>query len=811
MRVIDTIYSDGENPEAKQRQEVQETLKTVKTARRLVKTTSPDTSVNQETTPDDPTPETSNSYGRRIIKMSENEEKHSDFAENVKSSEYRQTVPKKQFNVTESEFYKYKVYKRRQERMEAKHRNNTQEYSKLVDTRTATTDNPSGHETATDTENPKTSVEYKQTYSAQKITSANRKHAPQTKSENVFKENKFLKSKQSVRYTESPSPSVASRKEIKPTNSNNTSATKPQRRLVDKSTATTTAATTKNEKAAQVAENESKAAEAAKRANVYTAIVRRTAQETRKGWNSITDNSKKVFLDEDVSTGATYKSMKSGNMLKFVAMLVLLLLLIIPIFPVLIMMFAADMSLQGTYTASQVKYIYQEAWDNELYDTMCNLTDMPLGDTLPIVVGNQAIDWREVFSVYYAYIWDQGADAQTDLVMFTDQDADSLDISSSGSSYLYDVFWTMNDILTDVSALTERATSEDSLYIELNDKNGNPSYTGYEVEYACLVICYHPNLDVVYKKLNMSNDAINLCKTYLSSEYDEVFDEIINTPQYGEGADVVAYAETKMGQKSDEFNRWYNNGYFSYFPWCCLFANYCMYQCGYSSIIPKKGEGAFTTCEYLKDWYKSNSNPGTYVHIKGESNISVVPQAGWLILFTKKADSSYTRCTHVGIVKSYDPKTNKVTYISGNSYRGTSPGYGKNYVCEGSITMDGTTRLEGFCIPAYPVKESKTKREQAIEDGNFPCNYDEMVKTVDKSMLVNTYTPLGKMMQTAIEIRNELEKGLDPKCLNNNVVSDWHYLRYPLSSQSEPSSKTLAERIELLNNDPYYYNITYIN
>lgn len=129
--------------------------------------------------------------------------------------------------------------------------------------------------------------------------------------------------------------------------------------------------------------------------------------------------------------------------------------------------------------------------------------------------------------------------------------------------------------------------------------------------------------------------------------------------------------------------------------WCAMFVSWCADQCGYidSGIMPKSA-----SVLGFQDWYKKNN-----LYQAAESGYQ--PQKGDIVIFLNGM-------SHTGIVADYDPGTDRITTIEGNSgISNTSPFHLGSKVTK-NIYPRTARIITGYGTPNYP--DSVT--------GNLPGN-----------------------------------------------------------------------------------------
>lgn len=118
-------------------------------------------------------------------------------------------------------------------------------------------------------------------------------------------------------------------------------------------------------------------------------------------------------------------------------------------------------------------------------------------------------------------------------------------------------------------------------------------------------------------------------------------------------------------------------------PWCAYFVAYCAREAGFvdSDLYPWDGY-----CPSVRDWFAARgqfvqASPGT-----------VIPSPGDPILFDWQADGV---ADHIGIVLYYDPATNKIHTIEGNTSNAAGPTGPDNNLSEKE--REYNYQIMGFC------------------------------------------------------------------------------------------------------------------
>lgn len=153
----------------------------------------------------------------------------------------------------------------------------------------------------------------------------------------------------------------------------------------------------------------------------------------------------------------------------------------------------------------------------------------------------------------------------------------------------------------------------------------------------------------------------------------------------GNGMDTVAVAREELANAASNIGGFkYKDWYGMNADWCAMFVSWCADQCGYieSRIFPR------TASVYqMYDFFRSNGR----FHYKEES---YEPQPGDVII--------YNVSQHTGLVVDYDPETQMITTIEGNTgSSSTSPFHLGSQVNERHYPKS-SARITGFGNPDYP-------------------------------------------------------------------------------------------------------------
>lgn len=166
-------------------------------------------------------------------------------------------------------------------------------------------------------------------------------------------------------------------------------------------------------------------------------------------------------------------------------------------------------------------------------------------------------------------------------------------------------------------------------------------------------------------------------------------------PERTDGTEIAAVAREEL-QVSDEniggvkYKIWYGMDA----DWCAMFVSWCADQCGYveAGIMPKTA-----SVSTMRSWYEQRD----LFRIR-ESGYE--PRAGDVVIFGNGM-------SHTGLVVEYDPETNILTTIEGNTgSSGTTPYHKGSRVRmkRYPITYD---HIIGYGTPEYPEQEEEEATE----------------------------------------------------------------------------------------------------
>ena len=349
---------------------------------------------------------------------------------------------------------------------------------------------------------------------------------------------------------------------------------------------------------------------------------------------------------------------------------------------------------------------------------------------------NGDIPWRNVISLYYAYV--------------SDKDIENKNTFTSGSDtyqYFSEVFWASNCVCYDFNSYYEFETPFELRYIITEV----PYQTeGLTFAYGFLVLCYHPDPYVVAAQLGFNDTELAALADYLDPQYDESFSSLESMIETGTGIGMIDVATQQVGNGWEPYCNWYTNGSGYRFPWCACFVSWCADQNGYidSGVIP-----CLIDCVYYYEWFNNENNPGEFIYTYQNTayQTTIEPQPGWLVIW--EWDDNHSALSHIGIVESYDASTGYLITLEGNSSDQVRRVTNWRQYPEAAIW--------GFCIPAYP--EELTAAELTSIDLGICEEYMWVApvdgnNTIAAAALADNPVPQN-MLNIAWEIVGILESG----------------------------------------------------
>lgn len=155
---------------------------------------------------------------------------------------------------------------------------------------------------------------------------------------------------------------------------------------------------------------------------------------------------------------------------------------------------------------------------------------------------------------------------------------------------------------------------------------------------------------------------------------------------------LVQVAYNELGNYQSKYQEWYGIND----AWCCMFASYCLDQCGY---IDNGAATLTASCTIMKNYL---NNRGCYLSASG----SVTPMAGYLIFFRWDGNTDANVVNHIGIVVAV-----RDNYV---------------YVIHGNYGRDEYTKLTAFNINASYIAGYGIVQNQNVSEND---NADILVTT----------------------------------------------------------------------------------
>lgn len=180
----------------------------------------------------------------------------------------------------------------------------------------------------------------------------------------------------------------------------------------------------------------------------------------------------------------------------------------------------------------------------------------------------------------------------------------------------------------------------------------------------------------------------------------------------GSGMDIVEVARAELADADNNVGGFkYKNWYGMNADWCAMFVTWCADQCGYieQNIIPKTA-AVYTLYSYY-------NTIGRY-----HSAELYQPKPGDIII--------YNISRHTGLVVDYDPETDIVTTIEGNTGSSDTAPYHLGSHVEEKRRQRTAAGITGYCNPAYPVIDNT---------GAGPLQNGESINIPDGLGAVHTY------------------------------------------------------------------------
>jgi len=347
-----------------------------------------------------------------------------------------------------------------------------------------------------------------------------------------------------------------------------------------------------------------------------------------------------------------------------------------------------------------------------------------------IATAENFINWREVLAVYYAYYSKETELPATELNPLIDDEVIEYLFTEENNSKFNEIFWTMNCIMPAGSELTYKAD-------ELTELTDNTK-SGISIN-----LCYHPSLSVVEDRLGFDFYQKDMVTKYLSPEYDEYFEPLIEHRHVSSSQYVV---ETALAELDNTGEKYAPSGT----QWCCLFVDWVLHQTG-NDMLRSHPSGC-TQAIHGGDGYPGweNTPDIAYVYYLADAKPqSINPQAGWIVFFNNSGDTD--KLEHIGIVESYDPVINMLTTVEGNTYHQQGEPY---RVCE----MHRTSWDNIYCFVElkYPI-DNLDPTSQYPDDYaaclEYSDSYEDIcnvaIKTIKGNEAINQ-----TIKQTAILVAN---------------------------------------------------------
>ena len=141
-------------------------------------------------------------------------------------------------------------------------------------------------------------------------------------------------------------------------------------------------------------------------------------------------------------------------------------------------------------------------------------------------------------------------------------------------------------------------------------------------------------------------------------------------------------------------------------------------------------------------------------------------QPGSFIIWENNGNTIHQE--HLSMITSYDPSSHVFDTIDGNSWSSyPEPASGYYYVCE-HRNRSWSNNIYAVIVPAYPEENTELEYsplEQAIEDGRYPDNYDE-IDAVLESVNIESCIIQNTLDYSVGEAYNSLEwymnQGVNP-------------------------------------------------
>lgn len=428
----------------------------------------------------------------------------------------------------------------------------------------------------------------------------------------------------------------------------------------------------------------------------------------------------------------------------------------------------------STLTIRELMKVYEDAWANELTETSISMSLE--GETFGYLYGDPGIDWRQVLSIYYAaLLGDTASSPEVDMELISNGAVLENEVGSTEGNVFGEVFWLLNDVV-ETNAITVFLPDTITTYYRVRTGDGvtdweyNPD--SMNTDYITCIPIIHRDPEAVMNILGFNEWQKNAARMYYSDPaYDSYFSGIINSLNYGSGDLMIWTAQQEIGNLGYDYCGWYfgtpQSG--EQHNWCVIFASWCGYQCGYSDtdgqlgVVPRNND---TTSIY--NWYRNHPEAGTaYYCYRGAMSPDDIPiQPGSFIIWENNGNTIHQE--HLSMITSYDPSSHVFDTIDGNSWSSyPEPASGYYYVCE-HRNRSWSNNIYAVIVPAYPEENTELEYsplEQAIEDGRYPDNYDE-IDAVLESVNIESCIIQNTLDYSVGEAYNSLEwymnQGVNP-------------------------------------------------
>lgn len=466
----------------------------------------------------------------------------------------------------------------------------------------------------------------------------------------------------------------------------------------------------------------------------------------------------------------------------------------------LVIMIAALFKPQySTLTMREIMKIYEQSWSNVLTEASLSMTTYDSDNyngTFGYLYGDTGIDWRACLSVYYAaLLTNEEASPETDLNIASNSSILNNESDSEQGNLFGEIFWLFNDVL-ETNSITVQIP-DDSIDPAMYYLSYYNDYNSVSFDHATIIPIIHRDIESVMDILGFTEwQKIQARLYYSDPAYDSYFSGIINSLNYGPGTDMVYTAQQQLNNYGYIYRSWFTGvpqttG--EVHDWCVIFAAWCAYQNGYSTldgqmgIVPKHND---TTGLY--NWYRTHPEAGTvYYCYNGAMLPDEIPlQPGAFLIWENNGNTSHQE--HLNMIEAYYPETQTFDTIDGNSYSGSEPPSGYYYVTE-HLNRSWSNKIYAVIIPAYPEESLSLEYsplQNAIDEGRYPTNYEALIEQFD-SINIGGRTIIGTYDRTVDQVIGELNyfinEGVDPACLTE---TPYHSYNLPSASYGESQQWT---------------------